>query len=50
MFWFLSQSMPGAKNIDVSTFWIEEEVSCKSDYEAVGENCGKLRLGVYSLW
>ena len=33
--------MPGAKDIDLRTFWIEEKVSCEVGYEAVGENCGE---------
>ncbi|KAI0238725.1 hypothetical protein LSAT2_010524, partial [Lamellibrachia satsuma] len=41
--------MPGAKDIDMSSFWIEEEVSCKYNYQAVGDTCVKCTAGtIYS--
>ena len=32
--------MPGAKDIDPVSFWIDEEVSCDVNYQAVGDTCG----------
>ena len=34
------QAMPGAKDIDRMSYWIEEEVSCEDGYQAVGSTCG----------
>ena len=34
------QNMPGAKNIDRMSYWIEAEVSCEDGYQAVGSTCG----------
>ncbi|KAK2185256.1 hypothetical protein NP493_241g04006 [Ridgeia piscesae] len=43
----LDKTMPGAKDIDLLTFWIEEEVSCEDGYQAVGDICVKCTVGTF---